>query len=103
VTVVPLDRLRFPSTGDDAPLAPFGSGAPPDAAGDFSAAVGEAFETVRAALARAGSAEQAFAARTGGLQEMVLERTQADVLLSLATATASRTAQAISTILGMQV
>jgi flagellar hook-basal body complex protein FliE len=85
------------------PLGPAPSAAPPDAADDFTAAVGEAFETVRAALARAGSAEHAFAVHSGGLQEMVLERTQADVLLSLATATASRAAQALSTILGMQV
>jgi len=103
VTVVPLDRISATGAGDDAPLAPFTSGAAPNAASDFTAAVGEAFETVRAALGRAGAAEHAFAERTGGLQEMVLERTQADVLLSLATATASRTAQAVSTILGMQV
>lgn len=109
--VVPLDRIPPVSAGDDAPLAPDASGTAPGAAlgtaahagGDFTAALGEAFETVRTALAHAGSAEHAFAVHSGGLQEMVLERAQADVLLSLATATASRTAQALSTILGMQV
>jgi hypothetical protein len=34
---------------------------------------------------------------------MVVERARADVALSLATAAASRTAQALTTILGMQV
>jgi hypothetical protein len=34
---------------------------------------------------------------------MVLERAQADVVLSIAGAAASRTAQALTTILGMQV
>jgi hypothetical protein len=34
---------------------------------------------------------------------MVLERAQADVALSLASAAASRTTQTLSTILGMQV
>ena len=39
----------------------------------------------------------------GGLQEMVLERAQADIALSIASAAASRTAQALTTVLGMQV
>ena len=38
-----------------------------------------------------------------GLQEMVLERAQADVVLSVASAAASRAAQALTTLLGMQV
>jgi len=45
----------------------------------------------------------AFALHRSDLQAMVLERAQADVALSIASATASRVVQSLSTILGMQV
>ncbi len=72
-------------------------------AGSFSEALGSAFADADAALGRADRSEQSFAAGRGGLQEMVLERAQADVALSLAGAAASRVSQALTTILGMQV
>ena len=54
-------------------------------------------------LRGAESAEDAFAAGAGSLQDAVYERARADVALSAATATAQRSAQAISSILNMQV
>jgi len=101
MTVVPLDRIPPASGDDDAPLGAAPSGARGTDA--FSRALLAAFAGAGSALARADAAEHAFATRHGGLQEMVLERARADVVLSLASAAATRTAQALSTILGMQV
>jgi flagellar hook-basal body complex protein FliE len=55
------------------------------------------------ALAKADSAESAFARGTGGLQEMVVERARADITLAVAAAGAQRAAQALNTLLGMQI
>ncbi len=63
----------------------------------------DAFDGAATALARADGAERAFAAGRGGLQEMVLERAQADIALSLASTAVSHVTQALGTILGMQV
>jgi flagellar hook-basal body complex protein FliE len=54
-------------------------------------------------LGKAEHAEDAFAAGTGDLQTAVYERARADVALSVATAAAQRTAQALQSILNMQV
>jgi flagellar hook-basal body complex protein FliE len=56
-----------------------------------------------ASLDRADGAERAFAHGTGGLQEMVVARAQADITLAVATAGAQRAAQALNTLLGMQI
>jgi flagellar hook-basal body complex protein FliE len=69
----------------------------------FGSLVSYALSTASAALDRADVAEHAFAHGRGGLQEMMVERAQADVALSIATTVASRATQAVSTILGMQV
>jgi hypothetical protein len=53
-------------------------------------------------LENADRAEAAFAAHRGGLQEMVVERARADVALQIAATAAQRTAQSVSTLLGMQ-
>lgn len=103
MTVVPLDRIPPASGDDDAPLGAAPSGADARGTDAFSRALLAAFAGAGSALARADAAEHAFATRHGGLQEMVLERARADVVLSLASAAATRTAQALSTILGMQV
>jgi flagellar hook-basal body complex protein FliE len=71
--------------------------------GSFESALLGAFEDAGAALTRAGASERAFALHRSGLQEMVLDRAQADVALSIASATASRVVQTLTTILGMQV
>lgn len=54
-------------------------------------------------LGDAEQAEDTFAAGTGDLQRAVYERARADVALSVATAAAQRTAQALQSILNMQV
>jgi flagellar hook-basal body complex protein FliE len=56
-----------------------------------------------AVLGKAQSAEDAFAAGTGDLQSAVYERARADVALSVATAAAQRTVQALQAVLNMQV
>jgi flagellar hook-basal body complex protein FliE len=97
MTVVPLDRLPLAGLELDGPPAPVAS---PDA---FARALSDAAGAATSALERADTAERAFVAHRGGLSEMVVERAQADVVLSLASAATSRIVQSLSTILGMQV
>ena len=54
-------------------------------------------------LAGATQAEDDFAYGRGTLQDAIYERAQADVALSVATATAQRIAQAAQSVLNMQV
>ena len=88
----------------DAPPGPQPSG---PAAPRASRADGDAFarlvDAAGAILAGADRAEAAFAAHRGGLQEMVVERARADIALQVAATAAQRTAQSISTLLGMQI
>ena len=60
-------------------------------------------DDVGAVLNRAESAENAFAVGTGSLSSAIYERARADVVLSVATAAAQRTAQSLQSILNMQV
>lgn len=106
MTVLPLATAIPASSAtpdEPLPLAVDGSAGIASRTGSFADALGEAFGAASASLERADRAEHAFVAGRGGLQEMVLERAQADVALSLAGAAASRVTAAISTILGMQV
>jgi flagellar hook-basal body complex protein FliE len=79
-----------------------GSGGADDASA-FGSALGDALSSASSALERAQRAESAFVSGRGGIQEMVVERAQADIVLSLAATTASRTTQSLATILNMQV
>jgi flagellar hook-basal body complex protein FliE len=81
--------------------APGAESAPDSAA--FGGALGDALASAASALDRAQRAESAFVAGHGGIQEMVVERAQADVILSLAATTASRATQSLATVLNMQV
>lgn len=81
----------------DAPIAP-----PLPREGDAGAFV-RALDALGDTLHGAERAEDAFAAGAGSLQEAVYDRARADVALSVATAAAQRSAQAISSILNMQV
>lgn len=84
--------------------APARAPALPDAPGRSAAgAFGALVDAAGAILAGAEHAESSFAAHRGGLQEMVVERTRADIALQIAATTAQRAAQALSTVLGMQV
>jgi flagellar hook-basal body complex protein FliE len=66
-------------------------------------AFARALDAVGSLLGGAEDAEDSFAAKRGSLQAAVYERARADVALSVATAAAQRAAQAISSILNMQV
>ncbi|HEY6325820.1 MAG TPA: flagellar hook-basal body complex protein FliE [Candidatus Cybelea sp.] len=62
-----------------------------------------ALDAVGNALTGATRAEDAFAYGTGTLDAAVYERAQADVALSVATATAQRLVQAVQSVLNMQI
>lgn len=62
-----------------------------------------ALDGIGAILDRATSAEDSLANGTGSLQAAVYERARADVALSVATAAAQRSAQALTAILNMQI
>jgi hypothetical protein len=55
------------------------------------------------AFARADASERAFIGGHGGLLPMIIDRAQADIVLSIASAAASRAAQAVTTVFNMQV
>lgn len=63
----------------------------------------QALDAVATALTGATRAEDAFAYGRGTLQDAIYERAQADVALSVATATAQRLTQAVQSVLNMQV
>lgn len=96
-TVAPAPEIDAPDTAVAVPARH------PAGAAAFSGALSDAFAAAGAQLERADVAERAFAAGRGGLQEMVIERAQADIAVSIASAVASRTAQSLTTILGMQI
>jgi flagellar hook-basal body complex protein FliE len=62
-----------------------------------------ALDALTQSLSGAQSAEDAFAAGTGSLQDAVYQRARADVTLSAATAAVSRVVQAVQSLLSMQV
>jgi flagellar hook-basal body complex protein FliE len=68
-----------------------------------AAAFARALDGLGDALRGATRAEDAFAYGSGTLQEAVYERARADVALSVATATTTRIATAVQSILNMQV
>jgi len=107
MTVTPLSDLTGSSAAGTPDSGPLGSPASssPSASGpsSFADALSNAFDAASGALARADRSERAYASGSGGLQAMVLDRAQADIALTIATTAASRTSQALSTILGMQV
>ena len=54
-------------------------------------------------LDRADRAEAALTQGRGGITEMMVERARADIALQIAATAASRGAQALNTVLGMQI
>jgi hypothetical protein len=80
------------------PDAPVAAKTPAEPSGFLAAldAAGAVFEA-------ADRAESSFVHGVGGLQEMVVSRAHADVALAIATAAASRAAQALAQILGMPI
>jgi flagellar hook-basal body complex protein FliE len=88
--------VRVEAFVPDAPLSPPASESD---AGAFARALDALGDT----LINANRAEDAFAYGTGTLQEAVYERAQADVALAVATSSAQRVAQAVQSVLNMQV
>ena len=99
MTVTPLAGIG----ASDTPDASATTWPPTSGVGSFANALEHAFDSASGALMKADRSEHAFASGAGGLQEMVLDRAQADIALSIATTTVSRASQALSTILGMQI
>jgi hypothetical protein len=76
------------------------SALPPAAA---ASGFGQIVAAAASVLDRADAAESAFANGRGGLQEMIVERARADITLAVAATGAQRAAQALNTLLGMQI
>jgi len=88
--------MRVEALVPDEPLQP------PQPAADAHA-FGTALQSIGDVITRANAAEDAFATGRGPLGAAIYERAQADVVLSIATAAAQRTAQALQSVLNMQV
>jgi flagellar hook-basal body complex protein FliE len=92
--------MRIDAIVPDGGALPIRSGIPsPTVAKGFAQLV----DAAGSALSKADAAETAFAHGTGGLQEMVVERARADITLSVAATGAQRAAQALNSLLGMQI
>jgi len=103
MTVTPLPSVGSPTTAPFEPDVAIGSDSSGAGADAFGSAVTSALNAASGAFERAETAEQAFLHGHGGLQELVLERAQADVMLAVATTAASRAAQSLSAIFNLQV
>jgi len=79
-------------------VAPQPASAPADAPG-----FARALDAIGAVLGGAARSEDAYASGSGSLQDAMYRRAQADIALSVATAAAQRAAQAIQTLLNMQI
>lgn len=80
-------------------VAPVALPAPTDTGTAFLKTLDE----LGATLDRAQGAEDAFASKRGSLHDAIYERARADVALTVATAAAQHAAQAVQSVLNMQV
>ena len=85
------------------PIIPDTAGSVGRQTGDANAGFTRVLDAAGRQLEAADAAEAAFAQGHGGLQEMVVARARADVTLAVAAAGAQRAAQALNTLLGMQI
>ncbi len=83
-------------------LIPDSAPHPTTSPGDQSG-FGRALDAIGRVLGDATQAEDAYADGTGSLQDAMYRRAQADVALSVATAAAQRAAQAVQTLLNLQI
>lgn len=83
-------------TPDVSPVPPLQT---PQFAGTFERLV----DDLGSVLDRAANAENAFASGAGDLQTAVYNRARADIAISVATSAAQRAAQALQSVLNMQV
>lgn len=79
--------------------------APPSSVGASADTLGfgRALDAIGQVLGDATNAEDAYANGRGSLQDAMYRRAQADVALSIATAAAQRAAQAVQTLLNLQI
>jgi flagellar hook-basal body complex protein FliE len=91
MTVRPLSPDR--AAADAGPLSPSGD----------DNAFARTVDAVDSIFSAAQRAEDAYARGAGTLRDAVYERTRADVTLSIAVAAASRAAQAVQSVLNMQI
>ncbi len=80
---------------DAAPTLPAAS---PDQSG-----FAQALDAIGKLLNGASAAEDAYASGSGTLQDAMYQRAQADIALSVATAATQRAAQAVQTLLNLQI
>ena len=85
------------------PIVPDAPPAAPDRTAGDAAEFARALDALDGALAAADRAEDGFARGAGTLHAAIYERARADVALAVATSSASRAGQAVSSILNMQV
>ncbi len=78
--------------------APAASAQPADGS-DFA----RALDAIGEVLSQATQAEDAYARGNGSLQDAMYGRAEADVALSVATAAAQRAAQAVQTLMNLQI
>jgi flagellar hook-basal body complex protein FliE len=76
---------------------------PPNPSAADAGAFARAIDAVGAIFETAQRAEDAFASGAGSLRDAVYRRAQADVALAVAAAAAQRAAQAMQSILNMQI
>jgi flagellar hook-basal body complex protein FliE len=78
-------------------------GPPAEGASSNPSGFGRALDAIGDALAGATKAEDVYANGGGSLQDAMYRRAQADIALSVATAAAQRAAQAVQTLLNLQI
>ena len=84
------------------PLVPDAPPAVPARAPLDADAFMRALDDAGSVLSRAAESENRFAAGSGSLGDAIYDRARADVVMSVATAAAQRTAQAITTLFNLQ-
>ncbi len=84
-------------------LAPDTVAPEPAPSGADASGFAHALDAIGRVLSDATAAEDNYASGTGSLQEAMYQRAQADVALSVATAAAQRAAQAVQTLLNLQI
>lgn len=77
--------------------------APRSADNDGGSAFARTVDSLGSVFADATAAENAYAGGTGTLRDEIYERVRADVALSVTVAAAQRAAQAMQTLLSMQI
>jgi flagellar hook-basal body complex protein FliE len=85
----------------DTPFEPPARSAVPQ--DDGVAGFAQALDAIGKVLTNATRVEDAYASGAGSLQEAMYQRAQADIALSVATAATQRAAQAVQTLMNLQV